>query len=403
LKLVFAVDDRFDSMDDCLSFFAYQHGNGTLHGSKGVGREVYELAGMLDRTRNEVVDRAIMSGKQLIQGETKQLHKFKMSVIGSTCIIPNGWTVLQQRIDGDIEPFLKLDAYFGMLVDQLVGSVSPRTFAGERVTKAEVDLFASREEEGKDAKINRFLEQVTDMVGLMQRRICDENTDDKVAKKFQEEMMEIMTPDEFRELAACPVAGTVKDLTPFQRQMTVAVCNEKRGNPLYNNRALEVEDLTARMGSDFVKKVLLPENDPTQEAEQLRLQQMELSLLMQVQAVPVSPRDNHMTHLKVLMPLVENVARQVMQGQSNTATFETLIGHITEHYNLAVQQGAPTEELKSVADLVKNAGATLAKLKEVDAQAQKMAAESQALDAEEQQQTQLLAQAGASFPSQAGQ
>lgn len=398
LKLVYAMDDRFKSMDDCVSFFSYQKGNGTMHGSKGIGREIYELAGMLDRTRNEVVDRAIMSGKTLVQGETKQIHKFKMSVVGSMVIIPNGWTVVSQKIDGNIEPFLKLDAYFGMLTDQLIGSVSPRTFSGERVTKAEVDLFAAREEEGKDAKVNRFLEQFTDMIGLMQRRICDEDTTDKPAKKFQADMMEIMTPEEFRELAGRPVAGSIRDLTPLQRQMTVAVCAEKKGNPLYNNRALEVEDLTARLGSDFVKKVLLPENDPTQQAEQLRLQQLELVLLMQGQAVPVSPRDAHMIHLKTLLPLAENVAGQVMQGQSNTAIFETVIGHMTEHFNLAVQQGAPKEELAQVADIVKKAGPVIAKMKEMDAQAQEMAAQSQALDAEEMQQTQAVAEADAALP-----
>jgi hypothetical protein len=119
---------------------------------------------------------------------------------------------------------------------------------------------------------------------------------------------------------------------------------------------------------------------------------------MQGQAVPVSPRDSHLIHLKTLLPLTENVAGQVMQGQSNTAVLETLLGHINEHYNLCVQQGVPKEELATVAALVKNAGAALAKLKAVDAQAAEMSAQSQALDAEEAQQTQAVAEADAILP-----
>jgi hypothetical protein len=121
LKMIFNKDDRFDSPADCLAFFSYERGNGTLHGSKGIGRAAYELAGMLDRSRNELIDRANMSGKIMVQGDVKRLHTFKMSVVGSTCIIPNGWQVLEQRIDGNPAPFLQLDAYFSGLIDQIIG------------------------------------------------------------------------------------------------------------------------------------------------------------------------------------------------------------------------------------------------------------------------------------------
>jgi hypothetical protein len=55
----------------------------TMHGSKGIGRDIYELAGMIDRTRNEIVDRSILSGKTLIQGDIKNVHRFKMNVVGA--------------------------------------------------------------------------------------------------------------------------------------------------------------------------------------------------------------------------------------------------------------------------------------------------------------------------------
>lgn len=366
---IFSKDDRFDSMDECLAFFAFQKGNGTMHGSKGIGRDIYELAGMIDRTRNEVVDRSILSGKTLIQGDIKNIHKFKMNVVGAMIIIPREWEISQHSLDGDIEPFLKLDAYFQLLVDQLIGSTSPRSFGGERTTKAEVDLFAAREEEGKDVRITRFLEQFVDMVGTMQIRICDPDTIEADAKAAQAELKKFMTADEIKELAEQPVAGTVRDLTPVQRQMMVAIAQEKKGNPLYNQRALEVEDITARIGSDFAKKVILPDNDPTEAAEQHRFQQIEIALLALGQPVPVSPRDNHMMHLEVIVPMAEQMAGALMQGQTHTGAFEATIAHVTEHFNRAIQQGVPQEKLKEVADLVKKAGPALAQLKQLDQQA----------------------------------
>lgn len=372
--VIYSKDDRFPTMGDCLAFFAFQKGNKKLHGSKGVGRDIYELAGMQDRMRNEVVDRGILAGKTIVQGDFKKLHTFKMSVVGATVIVPSGWTFIEQKVDGNIDSFLKLDAYFTMLVDQLIGSVSPRTFQGDRVTKAEVDLFAEREEEGKDARIRRFVEQFVDMIGTMQRRMCDPDTADDDAKAVQKKLLEKMTREELDEISKQPVAGTVRDLTPMQRQMISALAAEKRGNPLYNQRALEVEDLTARAGAEYVKKLLLPENDPTESAEQQRLQILELGLLTTGQAVPVSPRDNHEIHLQVLMPAAEGLAQAILAGQTGSESFEVVIQHLSEHYTYAVQAGSEEKELlKSVNDLIKKSGPVIAELKELDAQAAELA------------------------------
>ena len=372
--LIYQKEDRFESMESCLAFFSYQKGNGKMHGSKGVGRDIYELAGMLDRTRNEIVDRAILSGKTFIQGDIKRIHTFKVSVVGAMCIVPTGWTVLEQKIDGNVEPFLKLDAYFSMLVDQLIGNVSPPQLEGEAFRSPQAwALVAQRQEESKDAKIARFLEQFTDLVSTMQKRICDPDVDDADAKAAREKLEEAgLTKEEIKEIANQPVASTVRDLTPLERQAVAAVVAEKRGNPLYNQKQMEVEDLTARLGADFAKRVLIPDNDPTVEAEQQRLQQLELPLLQMGQPVPVSPRDNHLVHLSILMPTAEQTASAIMTGGAETAALEAILAHITEHYNRAVEQGAPKDKLQQVADLVKNTGKVLAELKSLDEQAMQL-------------------------------
>lgn len=375
--LLFEHPDRFNSMEDCMVFYSLQKGNKRLHGSKGIGRDIYELAGMQDRMRNEVVDRGILSGKTFVQGDFKQLHRFRMSVIGAMVIVPAGWTFIEQKVDGNIESFLKLDAYFQMLVDQLIGSVSPRTFQGDRVTKAEVDLYANREEEGKDAKIVRFLNQFTDMIGMMIRRLCDADTTDDEAKAFQKEMLLFLTREELNELSSQPVAGTVMDLTPIQRQQVSAFCAEKRGNPIYNQRAIEVEDTTARLGAEYVERLILKEGDPAETAEQQRVQLLELSLLSNGQPVPVSPRDNHLMHLEVIMPAAEGLAQEILQGNAATPALEAIIGHISEHVNYATQQGADKEALKPAIELVKNAGPILAQMKLMDQQAEQLAAGAQ--------------------------
>ena len=376
MSLIFQRDDRFPSMEDCVTFFTFQKGNGTLHGSKGVGRDIYELAGMIDRTRNEVVDRLIMSGKTLVQGDIKRIHTFKMSVIGSTVVVPTGWTFLEQKIDGNVDGFLKLDVYFKQIVNELIGCTStpqPGTGGEDMRSPAAWNLLAAREEEGRDVRITRFLAQATDMFQTMQKRLCDPDTMEEDAKAMQKELLEIMTREELDELANQPVAETVKDLTPMQRQMMVSVAQEKRGNPLYNQRQLELEDLTSRLNADFANRVLLPDADPTEHAEQDRQQQLELTLLSQGQSVPVSPRDNHIMHLSVLMPAAQQVAGGITQGQFDTSVLEAFIGHINEHYSQAKQMGVKDPSLDEVAQFLAKAGPELANLKALDQQQAEMA------------------------------
>jgi hypothetical protein len=378
---IFSRDDRFESMEECVSFFSFQKGNGTLHGSKGVGRDIYEMAGMVDRTRNEVVDRLIMSGKTMFQGDIKRIHTFKMSVIGSTVIVPSGWVALEHKMDGNVEPFLKLDSYFSGLVDQLVGAVSPPTAEGEAFrSPAAWNLLAQRQEEGRDVRISRFLEQFTDLVGLMQKRICDPDTGEADAKAAQKELKTIMTEEEIQELAHQPVAGTVQDLTPIERQAIAMLSSSKKGNPLYNQRQLEVEELSAGPGAEFADRVLLPDQDPTEEAEQHRQQQLEIVLLSGGQPVPVSPRDNHQIHLSVLMPTAQQMAQHIMDGQFHSDAMEAFGGHINEHYNRAIQQGVKKEQMAEVAEFIRKLGPALAQLKQVEAQAAQVAQQSAALE-----------------------
>jgi len=383
---IFSREDRFPSMEDCLSFYSFQKGNGTLHGSKGIGRDIYELAGMIDRTRNEVVDRLIMSGKTLVQGDIRRIHTFKMSVVGSTVIVPTGWNVLEQKMDGNVDGFLKLDAYFKQLANELIGSTStpqPGLGGEDMRSPAAWNLLAQREEESRDVRITRFLAQFTDTIQTMQRRLCDPDTSEDDAKEMQKELLAIMGREELDELAGNPVAGTVTDLTPLQRQLVVSISQEKRGNPLYNQRQLEVEDLSARMDSDFALRVLLPDNDPTEQAEQNRQQQMELVLLTQGQPVPVSPRDNHLIHLGVMMPAAEQTAAQIMQGQAPAALLETMVAHINEHYTQAKQQGVKQEALAEIAGFLGKVGPELAKLKALEQQQGVLSQEQNNLAAED--------------------
>lgn len=378
-KQVFGREDQFKTMDDAVAFFSFEQGNGTLHGSKGIGREIYAMAAMLDKARNEVVDRLNLSGKLVIQCDEKQIRKFRMSVVGNTVLIGKGYEVRDQQLNGDVESFLALDQFLTGILDQIAGATTPKVFEGERVTKAQVEFFAAREEETKDNIISRFLNQFADCMTTIQRRICNKDTDDKDAKDMQERLLKYMTREELDQISEQRVAETIKDYTEVERQQIVMVASEAAGNPLYNQRELQRRKVSAQLGDDFADAVLLPQPDPTETAEQSRQQMLELDFITRQSAeMPVSPRDNHLIHLGIIMPALEQTAQQAAQDHSAIGILKAMLIHAQAHLQLAEQTGTPPDQLKPIEDVLKPLAAQMPQLEQIAAQEQQAAQQAQA-------------------------
>lgn len=367
-KELFTSEDQFKGMSEACAFFSFEQGNGTMRGSKGIGRQIYAMAGVLDRARNEVVDRLNLSGKIIVQADEKALRRFKMSIVGNIILIGQGYVIADRKIDAAVTPFLELDQFLGALLDQIAGATTPKVFEGDRVTKAQVEFFAHREEESKDNIISRFLIQFAKLMTMLQTRLCDPHTSEKDAKEMQKRLLEVMTKEELKTLAAQPIAETIRDFTDLERQQMVLVAQQAQGNPLYNQKEVERRKLIALVGEDVANAILLPDEDPTETAEQARLQMLELLLLIQGTAVPISPRDNDIVHLSVLMPAMSATAVQATQDSNADEVLHAEMVHAEGHYKAAVSKGADKEQLAQVEEVLKKLRPALAEMEQLAAQ-----------------------------------
>ena len=374
--ILFQKLDQFDRISDVLSLFSFQQANGKLMGSKGIGRELYELAAAVDRNRNAVVDRLQLSGKILIQGEARQLNRFALSVVGNAVLIPANYTVAQQgRIEANVDAFLALDGQLVSFMDQIAGGVTPREFGRERTTASEVNLFASREEEKRDSILERFLTQMGAMVSTCQRRIVDPRTDDEDAKSAREYLLQYMSQEELELIAAQPALRTVDDWTEVQSQKIALFADAKRADPLYDQEKLQKMAASAVINAEFADDVFLSQPDPTVLAEQARQQALENVLLERAQPVPVSPRDNHQVHIEIVKQMAGTVAQALAQPSEQVlAVFELVLTHWNEHITAAVAAGAPkdqyAEDLRQIKESAKQLGelqATIAAAQEAQA------------------------------------
>lgn len=353
-KMLFEREDRFNSMSDCVSFFSFQQANGNLQASKGVGRTVYTLAGIVDRSRNEVVDRLQLSGKIIVQGDPKDVRAFKMSVIGNAIVITKNFTIGQQKIDAGVEPFLGLDKWVMSLMDELGGNISPASASGqlqgERVTNGQINYLADLQAESKDIKIARFLTNSATLLSQMQRRAASKDCDDEDAKEFRAAMLQSMSEEELQALAKQPAARTVDDYTELESQKVISVISEVSASPLIDQKKAMHYKLTAAVDADFADALLLPDEDPTVTAEQTTGAMLENQLLQTGQQVPVSPRNADQVHLKIHFGLAQQVAGTVASNVENVHVMQNVAQHCQAHVDSALKKGTPPADLQPFVD-----------------------------------------------------
>lgn len=389
-KLLFEKLDRFDKIEDCLALISYQQGNGLLMGSKGIGREIYELSNIVDRSRNEVVDRLQMSGKIIVTGPENKINRFKLTVLGNVCIIPEGFTINQNKIESSVQDFIALDQLLTQLLDQIAGGVTPRTFERERVTSTEVNLYAAREEEKRDDIDTRFVTKLGAVISTIQRRIV-KDTSDPDSKRVREKLLNYMSEEEMNDLASQPALRTVEDYTMSDTQKLVAFAEQKRQDPLYNQTKLQRYSAAALISAEFADDVLLPENDPTVPSEQSRQQLLENTLLAQGGEVPVSPRDNHPIHRAVLKQTLGPIAQAAGQGDPQAlAVAEAFLKHWSAHLEASMAAG---EDKAALAPEIKEIQAVAQQLGELQAQMQAQQAQQVPQQAAAAPQAQLEAPA----------
>lgn len=376
-KLLFEKEDRYKKAAECLSLFSYEQGNGKLLASKGVGREVYEIAGALDRARNEAIDRLQMSGKIIVSGPEGQIDRFKLSIIGNVALIPEGFTISQTKIESGIKEFIELDQMLTALLDEIAGSVTPKQLPGERVTATQVNVFSEREEERRDERDTRFIMQLAiGPVGMMTRRAMSADSDDEDAKSVREKLLSRMSKEEFEHLVNMSPIRTIEDFTEAEAQRVVMFAQEHRGDPLYDQEKLQRRAATAVVSSEFAEDVLLPTPDPTVTAEQSRFQELENQLLVNLRPVPVSPRDNHLIHIDTLKAGLSLIAPQAVHGdQKALAIMPGFLKHWSDHLQAAEAGGV---DKKQLAPMQQELQAVAKQLGEMQAHAQASAQSVQA-------------------------
>lgn len=358
-RLLFQRFDRYESMEDVIVPVTLEPGNGKVYGSKGAGRMISNYNVAVDAAANDAVDQVRVGGMLVCKTDSKGGMEAQIRVRKPFIIINSDFTLEKEKLEADPEAFVALYTQLGKMAEIALGSYIPNLMSSEQIggdkTAREATIDYNRELQAKAAFIIRFNGQFGAIMTTIQRRLCNPDSNDpttkEVLKKLKEEGR--FTEAEIKEIAAKPAAELAQDLSSVESQAKIAVYERFAGNPMVDQEKILNGCITGMTDPEYAEDVIIPDAvDPTIEAEQVRQQMVENIAIMNGASMPISPRDVHPIHNKVLIGDMQQAIPQIVQNIGDIAQNPEHLDHLNAgmahgiaHANEWEKQGGPKPEI----------------------------------------------------------
>jgi hypothetical protein len=396
----------FPRMQDVLTMFSFEAGNGCIHSSKGLGRKLAALSIMKELFRCGIIDNSRMAGLMVIRVDPKDKVKFQPAIMSPFILLDKSVDVSEAQFQTSAESYKVVDTMIDGWAEQAVGAYLAAQITEQGRTErtaTEATIDARRESEASDIMIRRTLDQNATMIQMQQYRVCTEKNirearriykkitsdpevdlekvyptdiDENNLMRFLVECMEFGLTDEEIMVWSKSQASAFAHVTESAVTRGVGVVKQTMsGNPNIDQQALDYAYLESLVGADMAKKLFVPGGPDTGAIEAERKQQMESGYMaITGQAVAVSPRDNHLGEapvivvaLKALTPALESMSTT----DKDIKTIELNLNHLGAHLEAATALGQnKSPEFKAIDDFYRKFKADFEKVVQVRTEAQ---------------------------------
>lgn len=395
----------FPSMQNAISMFSFEPGNGCIHSSKGLGRKLANLTVMKELFRNSIIDNGRISGLTIIRADAANKTKFAPAIVAPFVIIDKSVEIPQQQFSANGADYRIIDQLIDSWAEQAVGAFITQQLSDEGKTErtaTEATIDARRETETADIQIRRQLDQFSNMTQIQQkrafsddyiseaRRIFDaivasgmennqsayegrQNMDPEVLRTLVEIMEGGVSDEEIKLWRESPCSHYAHVTDTAVQQGLTAVAQVYSGNPNVNQPELVYRNIEGMVGADLAKRLFIPSADETLMSEATRQQTIEsISMGSSGLPLPVSPRDNHIVHGQTLQKLLTEIAAPMLSDpnadESAAKIAELNVNHLGEHLAMAAQTDVAKtpqfKELQKFYDGFKNQLAQVVQIKE---------------------------------------
>lgn len=353
----------FKKLSDCLVYFYFEAGDGTWHGSMGVGWAGFNTHASIDRLRNNLLDQAFMSSQIIAQAQSEISEEDQnMQVIGGMVIVPPSMTVLKEHFPQMRPELFTLDALLTSTVEQSTGDMVPgETSAyrpGEQKTATQSNIDAGRSQLLSRVDLRRFIDPFGKMVSIMLRRLLMKNSTNPFAQELQKRLLERgLDQAELEMVSSSKSFGDVDDILRLNEQNSGQALAEFRGDPDVQQRPLKKKRLGVLLSPKIAEELMPDTVDPLDNLEQAREQMQEITTLNAGMGVPVSPKDLHEVHAAVIISDVSAKFQAAKMGQGKPISPDQLmqeLNHGMQHIEMLLKDPAKKDIGKKLQDQLNN-------------------------------------------------
>jgi hypothetical protein len=397
-----------EAMDDVITLFSFQSGNGRLFGSKGIGRLLYNISLAVEKARMSFIDSMYISGLLVGQAEEAIIGRLQPHVRSPFMIVPEGFSLLMQQFKVDLQNWLGLDQKLLSTAEVIAGSFLPQQPAisnngQQQPTATQSSIDVVKEEETKEGMMSRWWTQFTKGVSSIQRRIYSktnlraalkqrkakqkaaDNGKTLISADLYDAMVSVDADSDLQFMRAPDLGDadgvsvetilklmddglSIQEIillanqpaTEFQQHtgrdddmMFLQFYQMAKGNPNFDQSKLDEQAANRMIGFKNCKEIFVPQPAQTSDIEAQRQQQMEwATMLGSGIGVQVSARDPHMQHYQTLVPAVADhmkIAHQMPPVQVPKDLLNAIklgLTHGEAHLQAMMQQGANERQLK---------------------------------------------------------
>lgn len=357
---LFKKEKRFPSMKSFLVYFDLETGDGTWHGSKGIGQRVFNTHKAIDKIRCSILDQAFVSGLTLIQpGDQLDQEELTLSVTGPFAVIPAGLTIASNVLPAVSNTTFQVDALLTATSEQRIGDVVPnaqQTLSAAPQTATQAKIDASRQALISQGNLKRYVDPISQTCSIICHRLLKQNSPNPYAKRFQERLKRKGLSDEdLKKVKGARNTGKIDDILGETANKTQIIFAEFRGDPDVDQHILKSKRISSVLDAEAADELLIADDDQTKQIEASRTQEFENTTMQTGVKVPVSPRDNHEIHLKVIFTWTGTTIQGMAQNfnPQMIPILQNILSHAKQHENFLAQDKTKKNIFKQYEDGVK--------------------------------------------------
>lgn len=386
-NFLYKCENLYDNVFQCFNFFPYEIGsNGTIHGVRGKGHEVYPLAQVLNRLRCQIVDNAALAGSLLLQPATAEdAEDMAIVFYAGAVYIPPNVKVQNGQLNNPSANVMPIIQDMSLLIQADAPSAQVKNDAQPEKTKFQNQIEAAKESVLPTANLILFYQAWGRHLKEVWRRF----TNDEL-RPIDPGGKEIWAFRRRCHIRGVPLAAILaaKRIQPYRAMgygsptMRVMALDEFMQyfgslDPVGQNNLLR-ERFAFRTGWDGVDKFVPKAQAGGRASLDVEIAEMQDVCMSAGIQMRVLGNDNHILHLQQHLPSIDNDLTQIEGGQGTPqlmTNVQVKIQHIGQHIDLLKPDKL---QEKVVAELRRQYNNTAERVQAAMAHAARQAAKQQA-------------------------